>query len=192
MAKNITLMGASYSDVPAVDLPQTGGGTARFVDTSDANATVADIVSGKTAYVNGAKLTGEIPTKTHLDITIRGAEVRVPAGYYDDDSGVIISDGYVNAPTASKSAVSNHSVSITPHVVYEEGYISNGSKSGTAVAVTASELTSGSETKTANGSYDVTNLKTLVVDIPIVTYYTGTSAPASSLGNNGDIYLRTS
>lgn len=32
MAQNITLMGASYSDVPAVDLPKTGGGTARFID----------------------------------------------------------------------------------------------------------------------------------------------------------------
>lgn len=32
MAKNITLMGANYPDVPAVQLPKTGGGTARFVD----------------------------------------------------------------------------------------------------------------------------------------------------------------
>lgn len=32
MAKNITLLGASYSDVPAVTLPQTGGGTATFYD----------------------------------------------------------------------------------------------------------------------------------------------------------------
>ena len=32
MAKNITLLGANYPDVPAVDLPQTGGGTARFID----------------------------------------------------------------------------------------------------------------------------------------------------------------
>ncbi len=29
---NITLLGASYSDVPAVDLPKTGGGTATFID----------------------------------------------------------------------------------------------------------------------------------------------------------------
>ena len=35
MAKNITLMGANYPDVPAVNLPQTGGGTARFVDPSE-------------------------------------------------------------------------------------------------------------------------------------------------------------
>ena len=32
MAKNISLLGADYPDVPAVQLPQTGGGTAMFID----------------------------------------------------------------------------------------------------------------------------------------------------------------
>lgn len=32
MAQNITIMGGSYTDVPAVTLPKTGGGTATFVD----------------------------------------------------------------------------------------------------------------------------------------------------------------
>lgn len=58
MSKNITLLGASYPDVPAVQLPQTGGGTATFTDTSDANAVSSDLAEGKTAYVNGTKITG--------------------------------------------------------------------------------------------------------------------------------------
>lgn len=33
---NITLMGASYTDVPAVDLPQTGGGSVRFYENGGA------------------------------------------------------------------------------------------------------------------------------------------------------------
>lgn len=35
MAKDITLLGASYTDVPAVTLPITGGGTATFIDQDD-------------------------------------------------------------------------------------------------------------------------------------------------------------
>lgn len=47
MAQNITIMGASYSAVPAVTLPKTGGGTARFDDASVTTATAADVASGK-------------------------------------------------------------------------------------------------------------------------------------------------
>lgn len=32
MAQDITLLGANYSAVPAVTLPKTGGGTAKFID----------------------------------------------------------------------------------------------------------------------------------------------------------------
>jgi len=58
MAQNVTVAGASYSNVPSVVLPKTGGGSATFMDTTDANATAGDIASGKTAYVNGTKITG--------------------------------------------------------------------------------------------------------------------------------------
>lgn len=38
MAQSITLLGATYNDVPAVDLPKTGGGTARFYDAIDGDS----------------------------------------------------------------------------------------------------------------------------------------------------------
>lgn len=50
MAQNITLMGASYSDVPAVELPKTGGGTASFTDVTDTTAAASDVASGKYFY----------------------------------------------------------------------------------------------------------------------------------------------
>lgn len=52
MAQNITLLGASYSDVPAVTLPKTGGGTATFTDVTDTTAAASDVASGKYFYTS--------------------------------------------------------------------------------------------------------------------------------------------
>lgn len=59
MAQNITLLGASYSDVPAVELPKTGGGTASFTDISDTTAEAEDVAQGKYFYTsNGVRTVG--------------------------------------------------------------------------------------------------------------------------------------
>ena len=59
MAQNITINGESFSDVPAVEIPITGGGTASFVDTTDATASASEILYGYTAYgASGEKLEG--------------------------------------------------------------------------------------------------------------------------------------
>ena len=59
MAQNITLMGASYSAVPAVQLPKTGGGTATFTDVTPTNAVESDVASGKVFFKSdGSQATG--------------------------------------------------------------------------------------------------------------------------------------
>ena len=57
MAQDITLLGASYPDVPSVLLPKTGGGTASFVDVTDTNATASDVMSGKLFHASDGTLT---------------------------------------------------------------------------------------------------------------------------------------
>lgn len=52
MAQNITLLGASYTAVPAVTLPKTGGGTASFTDVTDTTAAASDVASGKYFYTS--------------------------------------------------------------------------------------------------------------------------------------------
>jgi len=57
MAQNITIMGASYSAVPAVTLPKTGGGTARFDDATVTTATASDVAQGKVFLASDGTIT---------------------------------------------------------------------------------------------------------------------------------------
>lgn len=163
--------------------------------TYNASSDSADGYSSVTVNVSSGSPTLQTKSKTYTPSTSQQTEAISADSGYDGLQTVNVTvnampTGTAGTPTATKGSVSNHSVSVTPSVTNTTGYINGGTNTGTAVTVSASELVSGSETKTANGSYDVTNLATLVVAIPIVTYYTGSSTPASSLGSNGDIYVK--
>lgn len=71
--------------------PQTG--TCTFdADTSDANATAAEILDTKTAYVNGVKLTGSMPNRGSVtgNITTKAQQVAIQNGYHDGSGYVEI------------------------------------------------------------------------------------------------------
>lgn len=50
MAQNVSLWGATYSNVPALEVPKQGGGTATFTDVTDTTAGASDVASGKYFY----------------------------------------------------------------------------------------------------------------------------------------------
>lgn len=65
MAQNITLLGASYTAVPGVTLPKTGGGTARFDDATVTTAAAGDVAAGKIFLAaNGTITTGTLAFST--------------------------------------------------------------------------------------------------------------------------------
>ena len=124
-----------------------------------------------------SKVTVNVPTGTardSSDVTVSGATVNVPAGLYSSAASKSVASGTAGTPTASKGAVSNNSVTVTPSVANTTGYITGGTKTGTGVTVSASELVSGNKaitpSETAQSGIDVTNFKTVSVDAISSTY----------------------
>lgn len=168
-----------------------GTPTATKGTVSNHSVTVTPKVTNTEGYISGGTKTGTAVTVSASEL-VSGTLTVDSAGTKDvtNYASVSVPSGTAGTPTATKGTVSNNSVTVTPSVTNTAGYITAGTKTGTAVTVSASELVSGTKTITANGTEDVTNYKNVTVAVPIVTYYTGTTAPSSSLGSNGDIYLK--
>lgn len=162
MAQNVIINGVTYSNVPQVDIPKSGSGTASFYDTSDATLNSGGkMLSGNTAYANGVKYTGSIATKTGTDITASGDTVTVPAGYYASQQTKAVASGSATGPaTVSGSSASvstgtntltlSKTISITP--VVSAGYVASGTAANASVSLTASVTTKGATTYTPTTS----------------------------------------
>lgn len=83
MAQNVIINGVTYAEVPEVDIPKAGGGTAKFYDASGADAAAGNVLDGKKfvgssgldtgSMANNGSVSGEIETKA--------GTVNIPAGY---------------------------------------------------------------------------------------------------------------
>lgn len=162
MAQSVIINGVTYSNVPKVEIPKSGGGTAEFMDTSDATlASGGSMLSGVTAYAGGTKYTGSIITKTGSDLSASGATVTVPAGYYASQATKSVSSGSATAPatisgtsasvsTGTNTLTLSKTISVTPSVT--AGYVSSGTAGNAAVSLTASVTTKGATTYTPTTS----------------------------------------
>lgn len=81
MAQTVIINGVTYQNTPEVDIPKSGGGTAKFYDSSEANVVAADIRNGKKAIGANGEVTGGMTEKAAAtykpgttDQTINGSQ----------------------------------------------------------------------------------------------------------------------
>ena len=79
------------SGVSIFGVKGTYTGSSSGVDTSDATATAASILSGKTAYVNGSKITGTMTNNGAVAKTMTAnGSYTIPAGYHNGSGKVTV------------------------------------------------------------------------------------------------------
>lgn len=83
MAQNVIINGVTYSNVPEVDIPKSGGGTAKFFDTAAADLSAGDLLTGKSAYGSSGVVNGSMANNGSTGGTIgtKAGTVTIPAGY---------------------------------------------------------------------------------------------------------------
>lgn len=81
MAQNVVVNGVTYQNCPEVDIPKSGGGTAKFYDTSGADMVAADLRNGKKGFGPNGEVTGGMTEKSAAsykpstsDQTIQGSQ----------------------------------------------------------------------------------------------------------------------
>lgn len=163
MSKTVTLWGATYNNVPAIEVP-SGNGTALFTDVSPTTCSASDVAQGKIFFdAQGNQQTGTASTGGGAISIVDTQDSH--GGTIRTITAEVVTTGTEGTPTATKGSVSNHSISVTPSVTNTAGMIQGGTHTGTAVSVSASELVSGTLSVTENGTHDVTNYESVSVNV---------------------------
>lgn len=197
MPKNITLMGASFSDVPAVDLPQTGGGTARFIDPSPTTAIDSDVASGKIYYKSdGTQSVGTAAAGQAIVITdetdSHGGTIRHINGIVVSGTKSITANGTgidvteyasvdVAVPTGGTPRTSSDLTVSGATVTAPAGtYATAASKSVASGSATAPATISGTSATVSTGTNTLTLKKTVSVTPSVTAGYVSSGTAGNS------------
>ena len=63
MAQNVIINGVTNQNVPEVNIPKSGGGTAKFYDTAGADIAAGDLRNGKKGFGPNGEITGNMTEK---------------------------------------------------------------------------------------------------------------------------------
>ena len=80
---DIVINGVTYSACPEVDIPKSGGGTAKFFDASQADVAAGNVLNGKKFVGASGEDTGSMANNgdTSGEISTKAGTVVIPAGY---------------------------------------------------------------------------------------------------------------
>ena len=80
---NVIINSVTYNAVPEVDIPISGGGTAKFYDASQTDVSASNVLSGKKFVGSSGEDTGTMSNNgsTGGTITTKAQTVNIPSGY---------------------------------------------------------------------------------------------------------------
>ena len=80
---SVVINTVTYSSCPEVDIPKSGGGTAKFYYTGDADISAGDVLTGKTGFGANGAVNGNMASNgsTSGEISTKAGTVTIPAGH---------------------------------------------------------------------------------------------------------------
>lgn len=80
---SVVVNGVTYSNVPQVQIPKSGSGTAIFYDASETDVVAGNVLSGKKFVGASGEDTGSMANNgsTSGEISTKAGTVSIPAGY---------------------------------------------------------------------------------------------------------------